>query len=345
MSPQQISQLANEFELQQWDQPRLSVFAASLGINLSQIARGSFKETVYNFILEMHKGIPPRDREMLQALTREANPRLAGLAREMLKPGFFPPGDAHEALMLGRAAFIARKELRERLWEFTNPANYDTHVLIVSGTQPGGKSYSWEFLRHLAASVAGVQAVRLNLKGTNYTPRQFVQQAMKLLGLKAEEDLPDLIDNPQLARTSPLINAFKARFVDVNKPYWLVIDDLNEPTVTPEIRETAYAMAFVIEEMKPSMLWIALLGYNSEIVDPDLRFVAKDDASFPGPSAVARFFETVAQASGVQLEKTRAEQYANLLFGQYPILNKEAMGKLTMAFEQMSEKIRSGSTL
>ena len=345
LSLQQIGQLANEFDINQWDLPRLTLFAASFNVNLGNLAMNGFKETAYSFVMEMNRGVPPRDRELLLALSRENNERLADVAREMLRPGFFPPGDAHEALLLGRTAFVARKELREKISEFTNPGPNDTHVLIVRGSEPGGKSYSWEFLRHLAISVAGVQPVRLNLKGTNYTPRQFVQQAMNLLRLKPDQDLPELADNPQLARTSPLLNSFKGRFVDLDRPYWLVIDDLNEPSVTPAVRETAYAMAFVVEELKPDKLWLVLLGYNPEIIDPDLRWVAQDDANFPGASSVARFFVSIAQASGTPLETAQAEQIANLLFNQYPKkLDKEAMGRLTVAFEQMSQKIRSGQT-
>lgn len=264
------------------------------------------------------------------------------MAADLLRPGFLSPTvNPLDAIVLGETAFIDRAPLRTRLKKFINPSLYTTRVLIVRGEEPCGKSYSWQFLQHLAFSSVGAQARRLQLKKTNYTPRQFLEQAWYLLRLD-RATLPALADSPQLAKIDPLINAFKGQLDTLSKRYWLVIDDLNEPNVTPEIRETAYAMASAVEEEKPENLWIALLGYNEPVAGENLMRAAIDDAEFPTANLVANHLEMVAQLSGNTLATARAREIANLLFKQYPKLNRDAMSELRLKVEQMGEKLRQG---
>ena len=140
---------------------------------------------------------------------------------------------------LARRPFVARDDLRTGIREFTNPASSRREFLIVRGAEPGGKSYSWEFLRHLAFGVGAV-AVKLRLKGTSYTPRQFMQQVYRLLELNPEV-LPDLTDSPQLARIDALINDFKGRLNSLKERYWLVSDDLMIPVYQAGVETVALA--------------------------------------------------------------------------------------------------------
>ena len=90
-----------------------------------------------------------------------------------------------------------------------------------------------------------------------------------------------MADEPQLARIHPLINSLMGQVVHLKRRYWLAIDDINDPAVTPPIRDVLYAIACSVEDDRPENLWLALLGYNSLITDSELRWVAQDDARFP----------------------------------------------------------------
>ena len=328
---------------QELSPPALDLIATDLGVNLNNLLPGaSVKAWAFKLISELNRRLPPADGALLEKLRQLPNQTVSAAARALLQPTFLSPtGDPHDAIVLGRTAFVARDTLRRRLREFTNPNPYTTRVLIVRGEDPGGKSYTWEFLRHLAFSSVGAAARRLRLKGTNYTPREFLAQAYLLLLLDIAT-LPVLSDNPQLAKIDPLINAFKGRMDTLTQRYWLVIDDLNEPNVTPEIRETAYAIACAVEELKPDNLWVALLGYNETASDADLRHVALDDAEFPTAGFVAKHLELVAQVSGTPLDSTRAREIADVLFTKFPKVNKEAMSNLTVLVEEVGEKLRMG---
>jgi hypothetical protein len=339
----QITSLADSFEASGWSVPQLTLFADSLGLDLNQIApAGSFKQRALQFIAEMNKGIPPRDRELLEALRDRGNAVLRAAANELLKPSYFSPtGDPHDAILLGKRAFVDRADLRQVLRDFTNPNPLTTRVLIVRGEEPGGKSYSFFFLQHLASSSVGARVMRLRVAGKNYTPRKFFEQVFGLLGLDAGR-LPPLTDDPQLARIDALVNVFKNQINGLKEPYWLIVDDLNDPSVTPAIREAAYAVAFSVEEVKPDNLWVALLGYNSPITDDELRFAAQEEAQFPTPALAASHFDAVSKASPNPLPENRAREIADRLFEKFPKLDKEAMIKLTDLFERTSDRLRQG---
>jgi len=342
LTGQQIAKLADIID-QQLSPQALELIATDLGVNLNNLVPGaSVKTWAFKLIETLNGRMPPEDGLLLSKLSSHANSVLRAAALELLKPTFLSPtGDPHDAIVLGRTAFVARETLRGRLKEFTNPSPYTTRVLVVRGDEPGGKSYSWEFLRHLAFACVGANALRLRLKNTNYTPRQFLEQAYHLLLLNTST-LPALSDDPQLAKIEPLINDFKGVLASLQNRYWLVIDDLNEANVTPSIREAAYAIAYAVEETKPDRLWVALLGYNEPIIDSDLRHIALDDAEFPGPAFVAKHLELIAQTTGRPLASGRAREIADLLFTKYPKLTREAMSQLTVSVEKMGEKIRMG---
>jgi hypothetical protein len=343
LTGQQITHLAQVFH-EQWDLPRLIEFAVGLDFNLNNEApSGSLKERAIKFINKMNCSLPPRDRELLEQLRLHGNATLKAVASEMLAPTFYSPpptNDPHHAILLGRAAFVDRADLRQIITEFTNPTPFTTRILIIRGDQPGGKSYSWEYLRHLAVSSVGATPQRLRLENKGYTPRQLLEQVGLLLGLKTSA-MPQMIDDPQLARIDPLINWFKGKLPTLKQAHWLVIDDLNAESVTPAMRETAYAIAYSAEEIKNN-LWVALLGYNTPITDPDLRFIAREDAQFPDAKLVAQHFECIARGSPMSLTLKRAEEIANLLFSKFPTIDKGSMIELTPMIEKMGEKLMVG---
>lgn len=340
----QISQLAAIIDQEQLTAVDLDLLATDFGVNLPNVLPGAgVKAWAVKLIETLNGRLPPEDGALLERLSRHQNLGIRTVALSLARPTFLSlTGDPHDAIVLGRTAFVARDNLRRRLREFTNPSSYTTRVLIVRGDDPGGKSYSWEYLHHLAFASVGASARRLRLKATNYSPRDFLTQAYLLLSLDPST-LPPMPDDPQLAKIDPLINAFKGRMDALAKRYWLVIDDLNEANVTPAIRETAFALACAVEELKPDNLWISLLGYNQLFSDPELRFVAVDEAEFPNAAFVAKHLELVAQSSGTPLPSDRAKEIADVLFSKFPVLNKECMSQLTIMVEQTGEKLRSGA--
>jgi hypothetical protein len=337
----QITELADQIEAQS-NLPNLTLYAQQLSINLANLVGNvPLKQSAISLITHLQSRTPPIIDQFLEIVRNEGNAALAATANELLKPTYYSPtGKPHDAIILGATAFVGRDDLRTGLKKFTNPSQFTTRVLIVRGPEPGGKSYSWEFIRHLAYDIGAVP-VKLSLKGTSYTPREFLQDVYRLLGLDPEA-LPDLKDNPQEARIATLINDFKGRLNSLKERYWLVIDDLNDPAITRPVVETAYKLAYEVEDTRPPKLWVALLGYNNEIADVILRHAVKDDAEFPPPLMVSKFLELVSRNSSKQITSRRAKAIARALFKKFAKLDKEAMMKLTIDLETMGEKLQKG---
>lgn len=345
LTDQQINEIAEAIS-DYLDFPKFSEIATPLLVSpvpVQNIAGdGTLTQQAYNFVKHLNECHPPRDRELLQVLAQYPNAALQTLANRLLTPTFFSPtGLARDAILLGKQAFLDRQNLRFVLEDFTHPSINTTRVLIVRGEQPGGKSYSWCFLRHLAFE-SGATAKLLKLQDC-HTPRELFE----LVRLKLDLDfskLPEMRDEPQLSRIDPLVYWFAGKFHALKQPYWLVIDGLNEPSTTKPMQEAAYAIARAVEEERPDKLWVALLGYNDPIVDPDLRrYIAQDDAKFPDAHQVAQDLELIAKASPIETPSPgRAREWANKLFAQYDRLDKESMGKIKEKIEKYSEMLRKG---
>ena len=59
-----------------------------------------------------------------------------------------------------------------------------------------------------------------------------------------------------------------------------------------------------VEEIrKPNNLWVALLGYNEAIVDPDFRYLIPEIAEFPRQDLVARDFKLISDNSSKSADR------------------------------------------
>jgi hypothetical protein len=342
LSTDQILNLASEIGAV-WNVPKQTLFAADLDVDLATTidpGDGTPKKVALAFISHMNSRTPPRDGELLEALQARGTARLRTISTELLTPSWFSPtNDALGAIAIGKTAFIARPRLRSELQGLRIPSPATTRVLIVRGEQPGGKSYSFEFLRHFARNVVGATPMRLQLKDLTGTPRQFLDIVFASLGLVV--DTSTVVDDPQLSVVRPVIATFKNKIEKLDKTYWLIIDDLNDPRVTPPVRETAFALAETIEEQRSDHLWVALLGYNQE-VGAELRNVAQDDAAFPTRELVAQFYVSMASRGPSTLTLEEAEVYANAAFSGFEQIDKAAMMQLTPIIEEMGAKLSDG---
>ncbi len=193
LNDKQIAQLARSID-DSMDLPRLILLADEIDVRLDSIAPSGSVQTRAEILLKtINADRPPRDRDLLETIVRNGHvtAALRALANQLLKPTYQPPNDVHDAILLGKIGFFGRGGLRQGLREFTNPSPFTSHVLIVQGAEPGGRTYSWEYLRHLAAQ-AGSVALQLRLTGANYRPRDLVSAAGQLLRL-------DLAKAPALA--------------------------------------------------------------------------------------------------------------------------------------------------
>lgn len=350
LSGAEVVRLSREVE-RQLALDALTIQLSNIGLDLGAIAPGgSLYERAYAMLVHVQQLRPPRTRELLRAMQTWGNAAIAAVATELLTPPYFSPtDDPIDATLIGRAAFVNRRDLREAARTFALHAAGGSHVLVVRGTRPCGKSYTWQYLSHLAVSRAGARPQRVQLAKRPFTPRSLVEHVALLLDLPLR-DLPPLSDDPQLARIDSLIAWFKGKIPGLATPCWLVIDDLNDERVEPAIRDTAFALAFAVEETKPPNLWVVLLGYNDPLSDPELRYVEQEQAQFPTTADVSAHLEALATSVQQPLAPGFADALAARLCAPVialaedapPATVKAAMLAVTVNIERAGEKIRQG---
>src|SRR4029453_4249866 len=106
----QITELADELN-QHFDDGRLQLLATDLGVTLANLTIGvaTLRERAVLFIRFMNTQLPPRDAEILELYKTLGTRAPRMVASRLLTPTYFPPtADPHDAIVLGRTAFIAR---------------------------------------------------------------------------------------------------------------------------------------------------------------------------------------------------------------------------------------------
>jgi hypothetical protein len=345
LTGQQVEDLVNQIVLQ-WDLPTLTMFLRDrMDVKLNDEAPdGSLRVRAATIVHRLNGGNPPRHTELLvQLRTHAHNHALAKLADELLNPTYFSPtGDVLDAILLGSTPFVDRKPTRELLCRFVSPTHATPRVLVVRGKEPSGKSYTWEFLRHLAYET-GATPQRLRLADTGYTPHQVAADITGLLG-RPQTPLPPMADNPQKSHFQPLVNSLVGLIPDLPRRYWLVLDDLNHDSVDKPVREFAYALAVAVEDFRHENLHLALLGYNEPIIDAGMR-ARIDHPRFPDARLLAEHLTCMAAAGDQPLPIELATRYAELLLERHTPLTKEAMQLLTDDIRTMGHKLREGARL
>ncbi|MFI1198106.1 ATP-binding protein [Streptomyces sp. BHT-5-2] len=192
--------------------------------------------------------------------------------------------------------FIGREDLRETLRGFI--ATQGKSVLLVDGVPGSGRSYTYQFLRHLGWH-KGFRPARVGLSRM-YTGRQVL--------LRLAEYVVDPRDGaqwlgPALPGDDPPTMADIARRVirlatTAEPPYWLVLDDCDTLDPHSDVWEVINDLANAIYEQAPAYPGrtprLVLLGYGrttSRLPDELQGILCWDTARIIDPPELRRFFE------------------------------------------------------
>jgi hypothetical protein len=323
---------------------------------LKEVPDGSLKSRAFQFISFMNSR--GRHMELLNALKTCEYPLLrlkAGALLEQLGTALSEEagngGDKAKylALNLGSKPFLGRGDLREHIPNFACRINRNenegdkTHVLMVTGREPCGKSYTYHFLEYLANHVAEADITMPLSLPEKTTPRKFFKSVGWKLGVQPIEanGFPDVADNPQESHFGEYLDWLEGYVTGFEKPKWLIIDDFNQ-NVKKEVEDAAEDLAKLAEGKSGSKLWVAILGYNRPVRPPELEKAIIDQAKFPGSKAVADYLKTRAQEGKLEIDLEKAQEWAAQLIGDEKTLDKELMELLRTAVIHMGDLLAMG---
>ncbi|WP_190344749.1 hypothetical protein [Streptomyces venezuelae] len=165
----------------------------------------------------------------------------------------------------GAEVFIDRLDLRKRLREFVEDP--DKTVLVVDGEPDSGRSYTYNFIRHLGVHCE-FRPVRVTLNQTS-TAEQVVQRLAEFVADPRTGISP--LNPTQLNDPLPSVDAAVHRIVSqataASEQFWLVLDECDKLDVNSDVWDCIGKLALAIYEHTPVRRHTAprlvLLGYSA----------------------------------------------------------------------------------
>ncbi|MFF8837279.1 trypsin-like peptidase domain-containing protein [Streptomyces sp. NPDC015130] len=177
------------------------------------------------------------------------------------------PRDPFDSQLLkhGTAAFLDRSELREKLRGFL--ADPEQTVLVVDGPPHSGRSYTYEFLRHLGQH-HGFRPVRVTLSRTSTAARLMERLAAFVAGPGADEVSlnPTRLNDP-LPSFEDAAHRIVGRATAAEESFWIVLDDCDRLDPNSDVWDCVGVLARAVYEHTPvrkeTVPRLVLLGYST----------------------------------------------------------------------------------
>ncbi|MGW0120488.1 trypsin-like peptidase domain-containing protein [Streptomyces sp. NPDC003327] len=166
-------------------------------------------------------------------------------------------------LKRGTTAFLDRAELREKLRGFVSDP--EQTVLVVDGPPDSGRSYTYEFIRHLGQH-CGFRPVRVVLTRTT-TAARLVERLAAFVAGPGHDGIavnPTRLNDP-LPSYEDAVHRVVARATAADERFWLVLDDCDRLDPNSDVWDCVGVLARAIYEHTPVRTETAprlvLLGY------------------------------------------------------------------------------------
>ncbi|MEU7071206.1 trypsin-like peptidase domain-containing protein [Streptomyces narbonensis] len=177
------------------------------------------------------------------------------------------PRDPFDSLLLkhGTEAFLDRSELREKLRGFL--ADPEQTVLVVDGPPDSGRSYTYEFIRHLGQH-HGFRPVRVKLSRTSTAARLMERLAAFVAGPAADEVSlnPTRLNDP-LPSFEDAAHRIVGRATAAEESFWIVLDDCDRLDPNSDVWDCVGVLARAVYEHTPvrkeTVPRLVLLGYST----------------------------------------------------------------------------------
>ncbi|MFB6437132.1 hypothetical protein ACFCVY_10150 [Streptomyces sp. NPDC056411] len=198
----------------------------------------------------------------------------------------------------GTEAFIGRQDLRKTLRRFV--ADPETLILLVDGEPNSGRSYTYNFLRHIGQH-SGFRPVRVTLSRTS-TAATVVRRLAEFVAdpRAGVSPLNPTGLNDPLPSTDEAAHWVAGRATAAEERLWLVLDECDKLDPSSDVWDFIGQLALAIYEhaalrgdQAPRLV---LLGYGRSMrqLPYDLRGnMCWDTARVAGPEELRSFFEQV----------------------------------------------------
>jgi hypothetical protein len=260
-------------------------------------------------------------RELVQFVSQDPdNAAYSDLFSQLLStpPPGTPEDDPFRAtfMVAGNRPFMDRRELRQHLKELEG--DFGSRVLVVSGPQRSGKSYSWYLISHIGDQRGSYESYLIDLgiwSGPQAGPAEVMNEITGQMGWDPPPVDPTAQEDT-VARI--LLGWFKGRIRKEPVPRWLIFDGLSLGTVSLGAIRLIENVAVAAERREVGELRVVLLDFDRPLpvdVDP---YTLRDQLVHLDVQDIRDFFQRVAQVNGQQIDNAGLEELIGRLLGPPP---------------------------
>jgi len=167
--------------------------------------------------------------------------------------------------------FVNRKGFRTQIEQFSKPANNNSPIIVITGTEKSGKSYSSTFINHFANQSGAAFVYRFEFEtafGLETSPLMIARDLISSMG-RNPGNPPPLETNLKLY-SDQLANWVLNEACQVNGQHWFILDNFNNDKVRQDTRDFLLGLTRKVNGgIVQQRCRIILLGFDSGALTVD----------------------------------------------------------------------------
>jgi hypothetical protein len=267
-------------------------------------------------------------RRVMESLAENLAPELHTVLSQLpevdialVKVGAPPDANPFDGRLLPqRRPFLDRNQIRSSLADLASKDG--ARVLIVDGPSGSGRSHIWFLITHgcVRLGLAPNSAVRIQpsqvaVGGHAWGPLDLMKEVAQRFEWKEPEFDPQAQPDTHVRM---LALWFKTNAAKIDRPRWLVIDDVSSLYMTESGQRMAAEIANAAATSEAGELRIVLLGYNGELASDADNVVARENIVYLDADALKAYFKDLAASVGEDLNGDAVELLVSQAAGQPP---------------------------
>lgn len=331
--------------------PRRSEFrmflSLSCDISLDDIDDGaSYAETVFNLIKWTESEGRTEDLVEKARIKKPKNKLLNDVGEWLLvelgkrSAESIPlPKDPFQAYLLrGGQPFVNRQVLRDHLRELAS--DNGSRILAVSGAPGSGKSYSINFISHIAYKTKQSRLIWIDIEQAaraTFGPEQFVRSLVNQMGRRASVSLIPKQGASQEARwLIELRDWIVGEISQTEVVWWLVCDGLCHQDVPIDTRDLLRHLIKIAHVNVPQ-LRVIVLACTPEILPADLLpFIRQEDTVAISRPEVKDYFQRLVKDRIIRVDSAALDEAVKIVFENVP----NGTATLAAALAEATKRLR-----
>jgi hypothetical protein len=229
------------------------------------------------------------------------------------------PKDPFETYLLKAGQpFVNRRTLRTHLRELT--WDDGSRILAVSGPSGTGKSYSVNFIAHVAQRMKRFKLLLIDVEEkarATFNPEQFVRSLVNQMGRRSSIGLIPRQGETQDARwLIELRDWIIAEINQTNDTWWLVCDGVCHPDVPSDTRELLTHLIKIAHLNVPQLRVIVLACTPAVLPTDILPFIRQENTESIGQQEVKEYFEQLVGAKIIKADSAAVEEAVRIIFAR-----------------------------